>query len=102
MVSAAEARATARSEPISAERAGSSALLRAERRERGGSDQAGRVPGGGVLGGGVHEAVRGGDQPLPRHVAAEGPGLLALLDQGLDAAQDPVMDAADALGGEFA
>ena len=86
---------------------GHSPWLRAERREQGGGDQAGRVPGveppgGGVLGGGVHEAVRGGDQPLPRHVAAEGPGALALLDQGLHAAQDPVVDAADALGREFA
>ena len=50
----------------------------------------------------MHEAVRGGDQPLPRHVAAEGPGALAVLDQGLYAAQDPVVDAAGALGGEFA
>ena len=32
----------------------------------------------------MHEAVRGSDQPLPRHVAAKGPGALALLDQGLD------------------
>jgi hypothetical protein len=36
------------------------------------------------------------------HVAAEGPGALALLDQGVHAAQDPVVDAADALGREFA
>jgi len=39
---------------------------------------------------------------LPGHVAAESSGALSLLDQGLHAAQDPVMDAADALGRELA
>ena len=50
----------------------------------------------------MHEAVRGGDQPLLWHVSAEGPGALPLLDDGLHAAQDPVVDAADAFGREFA
>jgi hypothetical protein len=39
---------------------------------------------------------------LLRQVAAEGPGALSLFDEGLHAAQDPVVDAADALGRELA
>jgi hypothetical protein len=39
---------------------------------------------------------------LLRQVAAEGPGGLSLSDEGLHAVQDPVVDAADALGRELA
>src|SRR5262245_46745199 len=51
------------------------ALVWGERREQGGGDQAGGVAGvepsgRSVLRGGVHEAVRGGDQPMRGHVAA--------------------------------
>src|SRR5690348_12986128 len=83
------------------------AHLRGEGREQGGGDEPGCVvriepPGGGVLGRGVHEAVGGGDQPLLRQVAAEGPGALSMFDEGLHAAQDPVVNAADPLGRELA
>jgi hypothetical protein len=48
---------------------------RGEGRDEGGGDEPGRVvglqpPGGGVLGGRVHQAVGGGDQPRLRQVAA--------------------------------
>ena len=83
-------------------RGNSLARLRGDSREQGSGDEPGCVvgvepPGGGVFGGGVHETVGGGDQPLPRQVA----GPLPVLDEGPDAAQDPVVDAADALGREL-
>ncbi len=87
------------------DRGNSLAHLRGEGCEQGSGDEPGRIvgvePAGGVLGRGVHEAVGGGDQPLLWQVAAEGPGPLPLIDEGPHAAQDPVVDAADALRREL-
>jgi hypothetical protein len=79
---------------------------RGEGREQRGRDEPGGVvsceaAGGGVFGCGVHEAEGGGDQPLPRQVGAERPGVLSSPDEGLHPVQDRVVDAADALGGQF-
>lgn len=79
---------------------------RGEGCEQGGGDEPGcavsvDAAGGGVFGRGVHEAEGGGGQPLPRQVGAEGSGALSSPDEVLHAAQDRVVDAADALGREF-
>jgi hypothetical protein len=75
-------------------------------RDQGGGDETACVvgldaAGGGVFGCGVHETEGGGDQPLPRQVATEGSGALSPPDEGLHPTQDGVVNAADALRGEF-
>ena len=78
---------------------------RGEGRKQGGRDKPGGhagldAAGGGVFGGGVHEAEGGGGQPVLWQVGAEGSGAPAALDEGLHPAQDRVVNAADPLGGQ--